>query len=313
MKRLHRFLKTLNIPFKFFSKVGTIPIKFVYNRKEKLIKIVSPPNIKIIGVKIYRSGKKIIVTLVIVILIITSFGVVEEVSKSSFTVPMNENSREVILVKDGNTPINPSWPNIPTNSGSGPSNFPVTPPSGGWPVRGINPYRTPPKVVGPGLGAGANPAGAGGGAANEPDDIYPNPKKSANRKVDEDRRVYSDKKRKSKSKEQENEEQKITIIYRIKEDPGLVRAAESACKDLAVQAGINHLIDELAKGNSNPGTSNVPIGKGLTEYRHRKAGRVIARRRGNVIEILGKSGKDKTNQNFVINRVKRNLKQGLYD
>lgn len=37
-----------------------------------------------------------------------------------------------------------------------------------------------------------------------------------------------------------------------------------------------------------------------------------ARKRGTVIEILGKSGKDKTNQDFVINRVKRNLKQGLY-
>lgn len=33
----------------------------------------------------------------------------------------------------------------------------------------------------------------------------------------------------------------------------------------------------------------------------------------NVIEILGKSGKDKTNQDFVIQRVQKNLKQGLYD
>ena len=106
---------------------------------------------------------------------------------------------------------------------------------------------------------------------------------------------------------------RVSLVYRIKEDSGLVRAAESACKDRDVQDGINHLIDELAKGNPNPGIGNKPLGNGLTEYRHKKAGRVVARKRGTVIEILGKSGKDKTNQDFVINRVKRNLKQGLYD
>jgi hypothetical protein len=30
----------------------------------------------------------------------------------------------------------------------------------------VNPYRVPPKIVNSGLGAGANPAGAGGGADN---------------------------------------------------------------------------------------------------------------------------------------------------
>lgn len=92
------------------------------------------------------------------------------------------------------------------------------------------------------------------------------------------------------------------MLSRIKEDSGLVRAAEEACKDREVQDGINHLIDELAKGNPNPGIGNVPIGNGLTEYRHKKGDRVVARRQGNFIEILGKSGKDKTNQKFVINR-----------
>lgn len=109
------------------------------------------------------------------------------------------------------------------------------------------------------------------------------------------------------------EEEEVVLVYRIKEDPGLVRAAEEACKDQEVQDGINHLIDELAKGNPNPGIKNKPLGRGLTEYRHKKAGRVVARRRGNVIEILGKSGKKRSNQNFVINRVKKNLRQGFYD
>ena len=60
----------------------------------------------------------------------------------------------------------------------------------------------------------------------------------------------------------------MSLVYRIKEDSGLVRAAESACKDRDVQDGINHLIDELAKGNPNPGIGNRPLGNGLTEYRH---------------------------------------------
>jgi len=63
----------------------------------------------------------------------------------------------------------------------GPSNFPVSPPSGGRPSRpvsGVNPYRTPPKLVDQGLGAAANPAGAGGGGShNELDDIRPIPDK----------------------------------------------------------------------------------------------------------------------------------------
>jgi len=108
-------------------------------------------------------------------------------------------------------------------------------------------------------------------------------------------------------------EEEVRLVYRIKEDPGLVQAAEKACKNQEVQSGINHLLDELEKGNPNPGIKNKSIGNGLIEYRHSEGGRVIARRRGNVIEILGKCGKNKKNQKFVINRVKRNLKERLYD
>ena len=88
----------------------------------------------------------------------------------------DSNSR-VILVKTGD-----SAPSVPTSPGRGqPSNFPVTPPSGGRPNRPVYvpKYRTAPKVVPvPGLGAGANPAGAGGGGgAAEFDDQCPVPKK----------------------------------------------------------------------------------------------------------------------------------------
>jgi hypothetical protein len=79
----------------------------------------------------------------------------------------------VILAKakgEGN-PITP-----PTNRG--PSNFP-TPPSGGRPSRPVDvpKHRIAPKIVDPGLGAGANPAGAGGGGENpEFDDQCPVPR-----------------------------------------------------------------------------------------------------------------------------------------
>ena len=64
MKTLNRILKTIKIPFKLMSQVGLIPVKFVYSKQKKLIKIISPSNVKIVAVKISRAGKKIIVTLV---------------------------------------------------------------------------------------------------------------------------------------------------------------------------------------------------------------------------------------------------------
>jgi hypothetical protein len=73
---------------------------------------------------------------------------------------LEENDRQVILAKAEGNPITP-----PTNRG--PSNFP-TPPSGGRPSRPVYvpKHRIAPKIVDPGLGAGANPAGAGGGGEN---------------------------------------------------------------------------------------------------------------------------------------------------
>ena len=74
---------------------------------------------------------------------------------------LEDNDQQVILAKTGD-----SGPSVPTSPGRGqPSHFP-SPPTGGRPSRPVYvpKYRTVPKVVpGPGLGAGANPAGAGGG------------------------------------------------------------------------------------------------------------------------------------------------------
>ena len=80
--------------------------------------------------------------------------------------------QKVILVKTGD-----SSPSVPISPGRGqPSPFP-TPFSGGRPVH-VPKYRIAPKIVGPVFGAGANPAGAGGGGENpEFDDQCPVPKK----------------------------------------------------------------------------------------------------------------------------------------
>ena len=43
------------------------------------------------------------------------------------------------------------------------------------------------------------------------------------------------------------------LISRIKEDEGLIAAAEKACKNKDVQDDINHLMDQLSQGNMNPG------------------------------------------------------------
>jgi hypothetical protein len=110
---------------------------------------------------------------------------------------LEENDRQIILAKAEGNPITP-----PTNRG--PSHLP-TPPSGGQPSRpvtGVNPYRVPPKVVNQGLGAGANPAGAGGAA--EFDDNSPVPKKEQSQELKTFDYEYrsNDPKNKKQSKDQ---------------------------------------------------------------------------------------------------------------
>ena len=219
----------------------------------------------------------------------------------------DSNSR-VILAKTGD-----SAPSVPTSPGRGqPSPFP-TPPSGGRPSRPVYvpKYRTAPKVVDQGLGAGGNPAGAGGGGgAAEFDDQCPAPKKKEqSQKSDRNEfqsDIYNSKKKTNRKAEQSDvTDGKIEIVSKIKEDAGLVRAAEEACKNADVQKDINHLEEELAKGNNNPGIGRKPIGNGIIEHRGKNGGRLYVRESDSVIEILAKSGKKKSNQQFVINRLNK--------
>jgi hypothetical protein len=94
------------------------------------------------------------------------------------------------------------------------------------------------------------------------------------------------------------------IVYRIKEDPGLIREAEKACKNKDVQEDGNHLEEQLAKGNDNPGVGCKYICKGVIEHRGKNGGRLYIRKVDDRIEIVGKSGKDKKNQQAVIKRLK---------
>lgn len=82
------------------------------------------------------------------------------------------------------------------------------------------------------------------------------------------------------------------IVSRINEDPGLVRAAEKACENKDVQKDCNHIIQELAKGNENPGIGSKFLDNGITEHRGKHGRRVLSRKpKKDVIEILAKSGK----------------------
>jgi hypothetical protein len=224
---------------------------------------------------------------------------------------LNDPNSRVILVKIGD-----SAPSVQISPGRGqPSQFP-TPPSGGRPSRPVYvpKYRIAPKIVDPGLGADANPAGAGGGGENpEFDDNSPVPNKEQSQEsktFDYDYRS-NDPKNKKKSKDQceldENvKAEKIEIVYRIKENPALVREAERAGRDQDAQRSLNNLIEQLSLGNQNPGIGTENVFKDVFELRGKNRARVYYRKVDTKIEILAKSVK--SNQQKVINILKK-----LYD
>ena len=193
-------------------------------------------------------------------------------------------------------------PVTPSTRGSGPSNFPVSPFS--RPVSGVNPYHTPSKVVDQGLGAG------GGGGNAEFDDNSPVPKKEQpqeSKTYDYDY-SFNSKKKKKQSAEQckfdENSQvKKIEIVYRIKENPALVREAERAGRDQDAQRSLNNLVEQLSLGNRNPGIGTENVFKDVSELRGKNRARVYYREVDGKIEILGKSVKN--NQQKVINILKK--------
>lgn len=93
---------------------------------------------------------------------------------------------------------------------------------------------------------------------------------------------------------------------RISAHPGLVREAEQATRNPAVQREVNQLVEQFRNGNLNPGLGNRSLNfGGVHEMRGRNGGRVYFRNVEGGIEILGKS--DKSNQGRVIS-----ILRGLY-
>lgn len=96
---------------------------------------------------------------------------------------------------------------------------------------------------------------------------------------------------------------KIEIVYRIKENPALVREAERAGRDQDAQRSLNNLVEQLSLGNRNPGIGTENVFKDIYELRGKNRARVYYREVDGKIEILAKSVK--SNQQKVINILKK--------
>ena len=141
----------------------------------------------------------------------------------------------------------------------------------------------------------------GGGGPVESDDqcSAPKNKKSQESKSDYDYPLNTPKKKKQSAEQCELDENvtdvKIEIVYRIKENPNLIREAKRMGKDQAAQKDVNNLIEQLSLVNDNPGKGNRQV-KNVLKARGRNGGRVYFREKDGKIEILAKSNKDNRNE-----------------
>jgi hypothetical protein len=99
--------------------------------------------------------------------------------------------------------------------------------------------------------------------APEFDDNSPVPKKEQpqeSKTFDYDYRSNDPKKKKQSAEQCQLDENvkdgKIEIVYRMKENPALIREAERMGRDQAAQKDVNNLIEQLSLGNENPGIGN---------------------------------------------------------
>jgi hypothetical protein len=152
--------------------------------------------------------------------------------------------------------------------------------------------------------------GGGGGGAAEFDENSPVPKKEQpqeSKTFDYDYGLNGPKNKKQSAEQCELDENvkdaKIEIVYRIKENPALVREAERAGRDQDAQRSLNNLVEQLSLGNRNPGIGTENVFKDVYELRGKNRARVYYREVDGKIEILGKSVKN--NQQKVINILKK--------
>ena len=96
------------------------------------------------------------------------------------------------------------------------------------------------------------------------------------------------------------EQEGARVISSIGKDAKLVKYAEEAGQ--SVQKGLDHLVERLGKGNTNPGLGTKSLGEGISYARARDGARVFFRKSGGQIEILAKASK--ANEAKVINYLK---------
>lgn len=86
---------------------------------------------------------------------------------------------------------------------------------------------------------------------------------------------------------------KKAIVYRIKENPALVREAEIMGKNQKTQIEANHLINQLSLSNRNPGTGSKSLKgcRNVSYLRGDKGARIFYRETKEGIEILCKANK----------------------
>lgn len=85
---------------------------------------------------------------------------------------------------------------------------------------------------------------------------------------------------------------RIEIVSKIEKGSRLAKEAAVMGKNQDVQREVNHLINELSKGNFNPGTGTKNLFKDICYVRGKEGARVFYRIRNGVIEILGKANKN---------------------
>lgn len=92
----------------------------------------------------------------------------------------------------------------------------------------------------------------------------------------------------------------LKLTSSIGTDAKLTKLAEEAGQ--SVQKGLDHLVGELSKGNTNPGLGTKSLGSGISYARARDGARVFFRQVGDTIDIVAKASK--ANEARVINYLK---------
>jgi hypothetical protein len=101
----------------------------------------------------------------------------------------------------------------------------------------------------------------------------------------------------------------IKLLSSIGEDAKLVKYAEESGK--SVQKGLDHLVEELGKGNTNPGLGTKGLGNGISYARARDGARVFFKQANDTITIIAKASK--ANESQVINYLKAFFEGCVYD